>query len=164
MTDFHVADSAIRQLQARYADAVWRRDIDAFVDCFAAGAEWKIAGMHMRGCDEIRSQIAKFLAPSERVMIWFGNPVLDVGNGTANGRTQTTEYVKLLDGRAIRTLGVYYERFVEQGDRWRFHWRHFNLYYYGPPDFSAPLHECREYGPPPGMPGLDDPTTVRQNL
>ena len=46
MTDLVVADCAIRQLHARYIDAVWRKDIDAFVDCFAEDAEWKIGGIN----------------------------------------------------------------------------------------------------------------------
>ena len=163
MTDFLVAESAIRQLYGRYADALWRKDTRAFVDCFTEDAEWKIAGMTLHGHAEIGSQFERFVSASERVMMFIGIPVLEVGNGTATGRTQVTEYIKRNDGRALRTLGVYYERFVDQKDRWRFQWHHFNLYYYGPPDFSEPYYDCMEYGPPPGMPGPEDPTTVRKS-
>jgi hypothetical protein len=44
MTDALIAEG-VGQLQAPYADAVWRRDRDAFLDCFAAEGEWKIAGL-----------------------------------------------------------------------------------------------------------------------
>lgn len=162
MTDFLVADGAIRQLHARYVDAVWRKDFATFTDCFAAEAEWKIAGMHIRGRVQIGSQFEKFIAPSERVLMLLGMPILEVGNGTASGRIHVTEYVKLTDGRAARTIGVYYDRYVDEGDRWRFRLRHWSLYYRGPPDLSAPFHECEEYGPPPGMPG-PDPTTARKS-
>ena len=57
MNDFLAAESAIQQLHARYIDAVWRKDADAFADCFAKDAEWKIAGMHMRGRTEIGSPV-----------------------------------------------------------------------------------------------------------
>jgi ketosteroid isomerase-like protein len=163
MSDYLVADSAIRQLHARYVDAVWRKDFAAFADCFAEDAEWNIAGLHVRGRIHIRSQFEKFIAPSERVLMLLGMPILEVGSGTANGRIHVTEYVKLMDGRAARTIGVYYDRYVDHGARWRFQWRHWNLYYRGPPDLSAPFQECPEYGPPPGMPAPDDPTTVRKN-
>ena len=59
MTELYVADSGIRQLYARYIDAVWRKDADAFGKCFAENAEWKIAGMHMRGRAEISGAIAR---------------------------------------------------------------------------------------------------------
>jgi uncharacterized protein (TIGR02246 family) len=161
MTDFLIADGAIRQLHARYVDAVWRKDFAAFADCFAADAEWKIAGLHIRGRIQIESQFEKFIAPSERVLMFLGMPILEVGNGTAIGRIHVTEYVKLREGRAARTIGVYYDRYVDEGDRWRFRSRHWNLHYRGPPDFSAPFYDCEDYGPPPGMPGPDATTTPK---
>ncbi len=163
MTDFLVAESAIRQLHARYIDAVWRHDSQAFANCFAEDAEWKIAGTHIRGRDEIKSQFEKFMIHVERVLMHFSAPILEVGDATATGRTYVNEHNKFKDGRTAMTIGIYYERFVDQGDRWRFSWRHWNLYYIGPPDLSAPLYQVKEYGPPPGMPGPDDPTTVRKD-
>ena len=164
MTDFLVAESAIRQLHARYIDAVWRKDFAAFRDCFTEDAEWKIAGAHLRGRAAIGSQLEKLMTPHERILMFFGIPILQVGDGTASGRTYVTEIVKFKDGRTVRTIGIYFERFVEQKDRWRFKWRHWNLCYYGAPDFSAPLQEFPDFGPPPGMPGQDDPTIVRKTV
>lgn len=163
MTDFLLAESAIRQLYGRYCDAVWRKDTEAFVDCFTEGATWKIAGKTIRGRVDIGSSFEAFLAQSEKVMMFVGIPILDVNEGAATGRIQATELLKLKDGNAIRTLGIYYERFVEVNDRWLIESHHFNMYYYGPPDLSEPYYECQEYGPLPGMPGPDDPTTVRNN-
>jgi ketosteroid isomerase-like protein len=164
MTDFLAAESGVRQLHARYVDAVFRKDAQAFVDCFAEDGEWKIAGMHLRGRAEIADAFEKFMAPTERILMQFGLPVLEVGQGAAIGRTYVTELVKHAAApAAVRTIGVYYERFVEQGDRWRFQWRHWNLYYYGPPDLSAPMHAPPEYGAFPGMPGADEPTVVRRS-
>jgi ketosteroid isomerase-like protein len=164
MSDFLIAESAIRQLHARCADAVWRKDSAGFADCFAQDAEWKIAGMRMRGREAIKAQLEAFLEPLERVIMFFGVPILEVGKGTASGRTYVTERNKAKDGRTASTIGIYYERFVDQGDRWRFSWRHWMLHYIGPPDMSAPFYECQDYGPPPGMPGPDDPTTVRREF
>jgi uncharacterized protein (TIGR02246 family) len=162
MSDYLVADSAIRQLHARYVDAVWRKDFAAFADCFAEDAEWKIAGLHVRGRIQIRTQFEKFITPSERVLMLLGMPILEVGSGTAYGRIHVTEYLKLADGRAARTIGVYYDRYADEGDRWRFRSRHWNLHYRGPPDLSAPFYQCEEYGPPPGMPA-PDPSTARKS-
>jgi len=164
MTDFADTECAIRQLHARYIDAVFRKDFDAFTECFAEDAEWKVAGLHIRGRAEIRREIERFLAPMDRTIMMFGTPILEVGQGTAVGRTYVREYNKAKNGETASTVGVYYERFVNQGDRWRFQWRHWMLYYLGPPDLSAPFYDCRDYGPPPGMPGADDPTTVRTSF
>jgi ketosteroid isomerase-like protein len=164
MTDFLIAESAIRQLHARCVDAVWRKDGDCFADCFTPDAEWKIAGMQLRGRDAIRTQFLKFVDPLERVLMKFGVPILQVGQGTATGRTYVTEQNKAKDGRTANTIGIYYEHFVDQGDCWRFARRHWQLHYIGPPDMSASFYDCIDYGPPPTMPGVDDPTTVRREF
>jgi uncharacterized protein (TIGR02246 family) len=157
-------ETAIRQLYARYVDAVWRRDVEAFVACFAADAEWNIAGRRLRGHDEIGSGFLAFMAPAERVMMQLGPPAIDVGAPTtATGRTLVSELIKLLDGRAMRTIGVYYDRFVRQGGHWRFGWRHWSLTYYGPPDFSGAYYDSPDFGPPPAMPPRDEPTLVRRD-
>ncbi|VEG43639.1 SnoaL-like domain [Mycolicibacterium flavescens] len=161
MTDPSLVECSVRQLHARYVDAVWRKDAETFLDCFTEDGEWKIAGMHLRGHAEIRSQFDKFMAPCERILMSFGTPLLEVDHNTASSRTLVTECVKHRDGEVIRTVGLYYDRFVVQNDRWRFKWRHWSLYYYGPPDFSGPFLDSPEYGAPPGMPAPDEPTISR---
>jgi len=162
MTEFVVADSGIRQLHARFIDAVWRKDAEAFADCFAEDGEWKIAGMHICGRGEIGSTFGKLMGVCDRVQILLGMPVLDVEQGTATGRIHVTELAKMSDGSSAMTIGVYYDRYVEEGGRWRFQWRHFGLHYRGPIDLSAELVDCPDYGAPPGMPGQDEPTYTRR--
>jgi len=157
---FLLAEAGIRQLYARYADAVWRKDAESFADCFTEDAVWKIVGQEVRGRDAIASFLLASLEPSERVMFWAGVPVLEVGDGIATGRTQVTELIRRKDGTALRSLAIYYERFVEQQGVWRLQWHHFNMYYLGPPDLSGTYVDAMEYGPPPGFPGPGDPTSV----
>lgn len=162
MTDFVVADCGIRQLHARYVDAVWRKDADAFAACFAEDGEWKIANMHMRGREEIGSTFAKLLGACERVQLIVGTPVLEVGQGTASGRVHCTELAKMGDGSSALTIGIYFDRYVDGGDRWLYQWRHWALHYRGPTDLSATFVDCPDYGSPPGMPGPDEPTFTRR--
>lgn len=162
MTELVIAEYGIRQLHARFADAVWRKDAEAYADCFAEDAEWKIATMHIRGRADIGGTFAKLLAACARVQIIAGTPLLEIGQGTATGRIHVTELAKMVDGSSALTLGVYYDRYVEEAGRWRFQWRHFGLHYRGPTDLSAALVECPDYGPPPGMPGPDEPTFTRR--
>ena len=68
MTDFVVAETAIRQLHARYVDAVWRKDLGAFGDCFAEDAEWRIGGMILRGRAEIVPTFEQILTHFNRAM------------------------------------------------------------------------------------------------
>lgn len=162
MSEFVLAESGIRQLHARYVDAVWRKDFDAFIECFAEEGEWKIAGMHMRGRPEIRGTATRLLGACERVLLTHGNPLLEVGDGRANGRLHCLEFAKLVDGTSAMTIGIYHDRYLEQAGRWRFAWRHWALQYRGSADLSAAFFNGPDYGPFPGMPRPDEPTIVRR--
>ncbi len=162
MTDFLVADCGIRQLHARFIDAVFRKDADAFAACFAENAEWKIAGLHIRSRSEIGPFFGKLMAICARVQIIMGTPILNIEPDSVVGRVNVTELAKMSDGSSALTLGVYHDRYVEEGGRWRFQWRHFSLYYRGPIDLSADLVPSPDYGPPPNMPGADEPTLTRR--
>lgn len=162
MTDLVTVDCGIRQLYARFADAVWRIDAASFAECFAEDAEWKIAGMHIRGRDNIGATFGKLMGICARVQIMMGPPLLEIATGSVSARVQVTELAKMADDSAAMTLGVYYDRYVEEDGRWRFKWRHFSLHYRGPVDLSAALVESPNYGPPPGMPGPDEPTLTRR--
>lgn len=155
MTSMHVVESEIRQLHARCADAVWRKDRDEFANCFTEDGEWIIAGFHFRGRNELTRGFTQFLDLNQRVLMRFGTPILTPADHTLLGRTYVIEDIKTLDNRGMKTIGIYHERFVQLGDQWRFRWRHFDTHYHGPPDLSEPFRSCPDRGSPPGMPGID---------
>jgi ketosteroid isomerase-like protein len=158
--DFLLAECAIRQLHARYADAVWRLDYDAFGDCFTEDCEWKIDGVVMRGRSEIVEHNRRVFSRSfKRLFITLRTPILEVGTGaekgTAWGRTYFSAQNKMADGSGFAPVGVYYERFEDQGDRWRISWRLFQTLYSGPADLSGTWHHQPDFGAPNAMPPLD---------
>lgn len=152
MTDFSTAEAAVRQLHARYCDAVWRKDQDSFSDCFAEDAEWRIAGNVFKGRITIKTAFAEIMTRFDRVFMTLQTPVLEIGDGRASGRTYSTERTRSIIGEPGLALGTYYEHFIDQGDRWRFSWRLFHLHYAGPHDLSGAFFENSDYGPPPAMP------------
>jgi ketosteroid isomerase-like protein len=158
MTDFGIAETAIRQLHAHIVDAVWRKDAVSFGDCYTEDGEWRIAGMILRGRNEIIESFDRLMSHHHRVLMTFRTPILEVGDGVATGRTYVSEQNGFKNGRPGTTIGIYFERFVAQNDRWRCSWRLFQLHYIGPADLTAPFLEHEDYGPPPGMPPLDAPT------
>ncbi len=158
MSELVEAEAAIRQLHARYADAVWRKDLEAFGDCFIEDAEWRIGGRIQRGREEIVENLRRLLPNFERVLMTFRTPIVHLGDEGISARTYVTENNVFSDGRPGCTIGIYYERFALQGDRLRFAWRLFQTYYLGPADISGPLFENPDFGPPPQMPPPDAPT------
>lgn len=156
MKDFVVAECMIRQLHARYVDAVWRKDIESFADCFTEDCEWRIAGMVLTGRDTIKESMAQFFTGFRRILLTMRTPSLSLdGPGLASARTYFTENSVMADGTPLAAIGSYYERFVDEGDRWRFSWRVFRTEYAASPDFTGPFYDNPDYGAPPAMPPRD---------
>jgi len=155
MKDFAAAQAGIMELHSRYTDAVWRKDAAAFAGCFTETGEWRISGRIFHGRDEIAQGIAVILDKFVRVLISFRTPILTVGEGVASGRTYVDERCAWANGNVNISVGRYYEHFVEQGGRWLFDWRLFELHYRGPPDMTGTFFEHPDYGPPPAMPPRD---------
>ncbi|HEX7856496.1 MAG TPA: nuclear transport factor 2 family protein [Sphingobium sp.] len=163
MNDFVVAECGIRQLHARFVDAVWRKDDAAFGACWGKDAEWKIATLHMHGRDEIQGIFAKLLGACQRVQLIPGPLLLEVTGDTAIGRVNCTELAKMGDGSSAMTLGVYHDHYTQEDGRWVFARRHFGLHYRGPLDFSGEIvAESPDFGPFPNMPAPDAPTYTRR--
>lgn len=152
MTGIQSIESDIRQLHARCADAVWRKDSEGFANCYTTDGEWIIAGFHFRGRAEVARGFQQLLGPNQRVLMHLGTPILTPAEHGVLGRTYVTEDVKAADNRGLKTMGIYHERFVRLGEQWFFRWRQFDLHYFGPADLSGPLLDCPDRGPPPGMP------------
>lgn len=162
MSEFVETECAIRQLHARFVDAVWRQDAECFARCFDEDGEWKIAGLNMRGRAEIASNFSRLLGLCERVQLLLGAPLLDVAAQGVTGRMQVTELAKLKDGTSALTLGVYYDRYKSIGSEWVFTSRHWVLHYRGPVDLSGPILDGKDYGAPPAMPDPDEPSVGRK--
>lgn len=156
------AEFAIRQLQARCADAVWRKDTQAFAQCFTPDGVWKVAGLTFAGHEAIAHGFDLLTAPNERILMRFSTPIVSLAAEGASARTYTVEHVKQHDGAAMSSIGIYYETFAPCGDDWLFAWRHFDFCYFGPPDLSADLYAFVDRGPPPALPAENAPTAGLQ--
>ena len=158
--EFLAAEAGIRQLQARCSDSVWRKDLAAFGDCFTEDAEWRIGGRVLLGRVDCVGFLEAILPHIRRVLITMQTPILDVTGDTAIGRTYLSEANARESRAPVFPIGVYYDRFVRQNERWRFCWHHYQSFYYGPVDLSGPLVERADYGAPFGMPGAQDPAPL----
>lgn len=157
LSEAAVVEYAIRHLQARYTDSVWRQDWDEFGDCFTEDCEWKIGGVTLNGRGKIVDYMRDLFATKFRsLFITLRTPLLDVQpGGKASGRTYMSAQNIMADGSAFTPFGVYYEHFVEESDGWRFSWRLFQTLYAGPSDLSGSFFEQKQFGPHPGMPPRD---------
>jgi ketosteroid isomerase-like protein len=156
--EFVIAECGIRQLHARFTDAVWRKDQAAFADCFSLDAVWKIAGMQFDGRANIATAFDNLLGRCERVRLITETPLIELAGAVALGRTPVTEMAKMPDGSAALTIGIYHDQYVNEGQFWRYSSRHFSLHYRGPFEMPADLVASPDYGRFPTMPQNNEVT------
>lgn len=161
MNDLITADFGIRQLHARFIDAVWRQDAESFANCWTAEGSWKIAGMDLRGRSALEEACQKLLGRCKRIHILAGPAILEADGDSVIGRLNVTEFALMHDGSTAMTIGWYHDRYVRENDHWRFAVRHWSFKYRGPPDLTGAFVDTPDYGPFPAFPAADEPTYIR---
>ncbi|MDE2303313.1 MAG: nuclear transport factor 2 family protein [Sphingomonadales bacterium] len=158
MSSFAEAECGIRQLHARFVDAVWRQDAEAFALCFAPEGEWKIAGMHIKGRAALADACRRLLGRCTHIQLMPQPAMLEITGDSAIGRQHMIELARMQDGSSAMTIGINYDRYRLVEGAWRIAWRHWTTHYRGPVDMTGPFVAAPDFGPFPGMPGADEPT------
>lgn len=119
---------AIRELLETYADAVTRRDADAWGETWAQDAEWSLPDYPEIGTTKGREAIvamwieAMKAYPGIMFEAWPGS--IEIDGESAVMRSYTSE-VYDQDGVTMRDRGVYEDTCVKTAGRWHFKSRSF---------------------------------------
>jgi hypothetical protein len=149
--DVLTAEAEIRQMHARYANAVWRRDFATIAEIWTEDAEFRIAGLVHQGRDQIMAFMQRAFKDVDWVLMEFGTPIVHLeDDNRALSRVQCREENILMKG-----VGIYWERLVRQDGRWRRRWAMFELHYIERDGQPGRRLEQPDYGPPPAFPPLD---------
>ena len=115
---------ALRNLVARYADAVTRMDAAALRDLFAPDGEWIVTGHgEPRGHDEIVAFLAGLLANWNGIVhaLLSGTITFDTTDPfRATGRWYISEFGQTKGGDEVFFAGVYHDEYTRDGGVWRF--------------------------------------------
>ena len=122
MTD----EEAIRQLVARYADAVTRRDEDAWSATWTNDGVWDLGNKHAEGRDEIVELWRASMAAFETVIQLVHQGTIDVERDDAVGRWYLHEE-STRAGARMRYFGAYADEYRRTADGWRFARRRYTL-------------------------------------
>ncbi|MFZ4720879.1 MAG: SgcJ/EcaC family oxidoreductase, partial [Ilumatobacteraceae bacterium] len=114
-------DIALRQLIAKYCDAVVRKDAAAFGDVWSADGVWVLA-KPIEGRDAIQAAFEKLIKGYAWLVQTAPNAVFEVdeATGTATGRVTILEQFKKLKGGNGSLVGVYHDRYVRRHGAWTF--------------------------------------------
>ena len=122
MTD----EEAIRQLVARYADAVSRRDADAWSTTWTADAVWDLGGKHAEGKEAIVELWQASMRSFGSVLQLVHQGTTTVDGDAATGRWYLHEE-STRTGERVRYFGVYDDEYSRTAEGWRFSRRRYTL-------------------------------------
>ena len=127
----------IRNLVARCADAVARRDADAWGATWAEDGEWLILGQSTKGRDQVVGLWTNLMSGFSFVIQLPSGGIIEIEGPRASGRWYITEQGQDASGAPILNIGIYQDEYCRVGDQWRFLRRRFDPLYLGPPDLTA---------------------------
>jgi len=128
---------ALRNLMGRYADAVNRRDADAWIATWAADGVWNLLGNPVSGRDNILALWQQMMGSFEFALMLPSSCLFNVEGDTASGHWYLHEYTRDLQGNASAVLSRYLDTYIRQGGQWLFQSRQYSFIYNGPADLSG---------------------------
>lgn len=133
MTNPTSADQiAIRELNAAYADAVIRRDADAWSSLWAPDGRWYFLGEWIVGRDAIRARWMDAMRGFPIVFHQITSEQITVLGDEARSRVYLAEEVVTTEHASLRFVGVYTDTCIRLAEGWRYASRSFGLLYQGP--------------------------------
>jgi uncharacterized protein (TIGR02246 family) len=137
-------DAEIRDLAARFSDAVNRRDPDAFGDLFADDGVWEIGepfASRAAGRQNVTTMFKNLWAPWDFFFQMTHSGVIDVAadRQTATARWEIQEIARTPDGsQSYDNVAMYYDRLVRTPDgSWRFAERRYHYVWVSSADLGG---------------------------
>ena len=124
----------IQELLAKYADAVVRRDAEAWADTWATDGEWQVLGQSAVGPEALVTLWKGLMSQLPFVIQLPHNGWTELEGDTGRGRWYVNEHGQDKNGNAILSMGVYHDQYVKVDGAWRFRFRRFEPLYMGSPD------------------------------
>jgi hypothetical protein len=128
---------AIRDLNARYIDAVNRYHAGDWAATWSEDATWDLLGNVIEGRDAILATWQGAMGSFEFALMMLNSGTLRLDGQQGTGRWYLTEHLKPGEGDAQMVLGVYDDEYSCASGSWLFTRRSYRIIYQGPPDLSG---------------------------
>ena len=127
---------ALRNLMARYVDAVNRYDADAWIATWAEDATWNLLGTPVEGREAILALWQQMMASFEFAIMFPNSCHFEIDGDTATGHWYLHEYSRQ-EGVGNTILSRYKDSYVKVDGQWLFQTREYGFIYNGPSDLSG---------------------------
>jgi ketosteroid isomerase-like protein len=117
----------IRERMSDYADAMFQRDLDAWLANFTEDCLWRGNGMEMRGLEALAASWPNLWAPLNRMAYFTEVAAIKVTGDTATARCYSRQIMFQKDGAVRKFAGLYHDKLVRSGETWLFAERAFEF-------------------------------------
>ena len=122
----------LRNLEARYCDAVIRRDADAWESTWALDGVWEFMGQTIEGRNNIVTLWKQAMDDFPMIIHHYLSGGINIDGDNASCRWYINEMVINTMGEALHFFGVYNDQCRKIENEWLFKKRRFDLIYQGP--------------------------------
>lgn len=129
-------DIALRNLMARYVDAVNRYDADAWIATWAENSTWNLLGNPVEGRDNIFALWQQMMASFDFALMIPSTCLFEIDGERASGHWYLHEYSRR-DGAGGVILSRYLDTYVKDNGQWLYQTREYGIIYNGPLDMSG---------------------------
>jgi uncharacterized protein (TIGR02246 family) len=117
---------AIQRVITEYAVRLDAKDLDGYLELFAADGIWQVGTTQRRGREEIRAMLEGLYGQTEVEPFGYeqfrmvGNFQIEVDGDRATARSRHVEYIRGERGNPDAILsGLYVDEFVREGGAWK---------------------------------------------
>lgn len=128
---------ALRELMARYVDAVNRKDEPAWAATWTEDATWNLLGTEVMGRDNIVSLWQQMMTGFEFAVMMPSSGLFEISGDSARGHWYLQEHTRDLEGTASTILSRYLDSYRKVDGHWLYQTRRYELIYHGPADLSG---------------------------
>ncbi|MCB1688335.1 MAG: nuclear transport factor 2 family protein [Halioglobus sp.] len=128
---------ALRNLMARYIDAVNRSDGDAWISTWAEDGVWNLMGEPVSGRENILGLWQQMMGGFEFALMLPSSCLFSVEGNTATGHWYLHEHMRDQQGNGNTMLSRYLDTYTRKDGQWFYQSRVYNIMYHGPADLSG---------------------------
>ena len=128
---------ALRDLMARYVDAVNRSEAAAWASTWAEDSVWSLLGTSVNGRDNILGLWQQVMNGFEFAIMLPSSCLFEIQDTSASGHWYLHEYTRDLEGNASTVLSRYLDTYTKRDGQWLYQSREYSMIYQGAPDLSG---------------------------
>jgi ketosteroid isomerase-like protein len=128
---------SLRNLMARYVDAVFRHDADAWIATWSEDCRWQLMDAPVEGRDAILALWRQMMAGFEFALLLPSSCLFQIAGERAHGHWYLQEFMRDQSGNASAAISRYDDTYVKRNGGWLFQTRRYRVIYHGPPDLSG---------------------------